>query len=92
MYGLAYASKKYVFETGLCFKCYKRRAEFFPDHDHWEVRGTEFDPGSKEEEVEEDGAKEDEAEEDEVLQQPVESPSLVKQIEATEADYWSDTE
>jgi hypothetical protein len=35
----------------ICFKCSSRRKEFHPQHDKWEVRGTEFTADEEEEEA-----------------------------------------
>lgn len=81
--GLTYASKKYPVLTFLCRKCYGRRAELFPDHTQWDMFDVEFDPDSKEEDTDEDKETDD---------PQTESPAPVKQVQASEADYWSDSD
>ncbi|KAI0549769.1 ankyrin repeat-containing domain protein [Xylaria curta] len=82
-YGLVYASKKHTVGTWICGKCYRRRAELFPDHTEWDVVGVEFDPDSKEEDIEK-GRDMDEP--------PSESPVPVKQVQISDADDWMDSD
>ncbi|KAI1747319.1 ankyrin repeat-containing domain protein [Xylaria castorea] len=81
--GLVYASKKYIVTTWLCGKCYRRRAELFPDHTTWDIVGVEFEPDVKEEDTEEGKEADD---------PPSESLAPVKQVQVSEADYWTDSD
>ncbi|KAI0099324.1 ankyrin repeat-containing domain protein [Nemania sp. FL0031] len=81
-YGLMYASKKHTLQTWLCCKCYTHRAEFFPEHDKWELVGDdEFDPESKEDAGEAEASKTEAG-----------TPAPPKQVQVAEADYWSDSD
>ena len=65
----------------ICLKCGSRKKEFHPQHDKWEVRGTEF---SAEEEQEEEAKDEDTSEHE---------TGLVEQVQDDDDEGdWSDPE
>jgi hypothetical protein len=42
IYGIGTACTECLDPFYICFKCCSRKAEFHPEHDKWEVRGTEY--------------------------------------------------
>ncbi|KAF4499814.1 ankyrin 1 [Fusarium agapanthi] len=82
VYGILYYCDGCELSYGLCFKCYRYREEFHPDHDKWEERGPEF--------VDDDEEEDEEKEEKE--NEPKSSPGIEQvQDDDSEGD-WSNDE
>ncbi|KAK4665339.1 hypothetical protein QC763_401040 [Podospora pseudopauciseta] len=82
LWGSGYANGR----LWLCAKCYTYQNEFFPELKDWKPAndGEEFDPDAPEEQEEEAEPAVGE------IGEP--SPGQVKQVQTTEADYWSDSD